>query len=76
MNIKQITVHGLFNTFHHEIKFSSENIRIIIGENGVGKEIYFWKIGDEYIVDIDVQHRIKGKHEKCAVMLWVADIKI
>lgn len=37
MNIKQITVHGLFNTFHHEIKFSSENIRIIIGENGVGK---------------------------------------
>ena len=27
---------------------------IVDGENGVGKEIYFWKIGDEYIVDIDI----------------------
>lgn len=37
MNIKSIKVNGLFNAFNHEIIFSSGGIRIIIGENGIGK---------------------------------------
>ncbi len=37
MDIKKIAVKGLFHTFNHEIIFSSGTIRIIIGENGVGK---------------------------------------
>lgn len=37
MDIRNITVNGLFKTFDHKIDFSNGDIKIIIGENGIGK---------------------------------------
>lgn len=37
MDIRNITVNGLFKTFEHKIDFSNGDIKIIIGENGIGK---------------------------------------
>ena len=37
MNIKSITVKGLFHTFDHKLLFNKNGISIIIGENGIGK---------------------------------------
>lgn len=37
MDISKITVNGLFRTFKHKIDFSNGDIKIIIGENGIGK---------------------------------------
>lgn len=37
MDIRNISVNGLFKTFDHKIDFSNGDIKIIIGENGIGK---------------------------------------
>ncbi|MEZ8157051.1 AAA family ATPase [Vibrio splendidus] len=39
MKIKSISVEGLFGIFNHTVNFNSEDITIIIGENGLGKTV-------------------------------------
>lgn len=55
MNIKRITINGLFNTFNHEVHFNEGGIAIMIGENGLGKTTIL-KIIDSIFNDKELQY--------------------
>ena len=69
MTIKKIRINGLFSTFNHEIKFSN-NVVIIMGENGVGKTITLKIIEAifsknlEYLIEVEFDEIVISFHKE------------